>query len=449
MTAITPPSATPGGPRPEATPPRPVTMSGLSGPGGNSGVPLSIPLPFMLTGVSGAALFGVLLPFVAPDALIAPELPHVLTLVHVATLGWLTMIIMGASIQLAPVILVTPLQAARVMRVQYPIYAGGVVLLLSGFWWMQPWLMALGGSLVVVGVLLYVTVLGLTVARATTRPLTTRFLVAALAYLCVVVSLGLTAALNFQLHFLGANVYRLLLAHLTVGVAGWLSMMLIGVSYQLVRMFALAHGHDDRLGRIVFILLNAGLLALATAFSFAWLPLAVAGGVLLVAAIWLFASDYIRMLRTRRRKILDVTQRHGIAAVAYLTVVMTSAVVVAIFGWGHAPLVRVLAALGLLAFVGWLGQSTIGYLYKIVPFLIWNTRFGPLVGREKVPLMRDLIRERWATVSWWLINLGLPATALALLVGWAWPLRLAGVVLGAGLVLAAANIVRATSIKRA
>jgi hypothetical protein len=135
--------------------------------------------------------------------------------------------------------------------------------------------------------------------------------------------------------------------------------------------------------------------------------------------------------------VLDITQWHGIVAVAYLAVVMPSAVVVALAHWTRPP---ILAALGLAVLVGWLGQSTIGYLYKIVPFLIWNTRFGPLVGRQKVPLMRDLLHGHWTVATFWLINLGLPLAVLWLASGWVWPLRVGGVMLGAGLVLAATNI---------
>jgi hypothetical protein len=290
-------------------------------------------------------------------------------------------------------------------------------------------------------VALYAVSLGLTIAHASSRPLTARYLAAAVAYLCIVVSLGLTAALNFQLGFLGPGIARLLPTHIALGVVGWLSTMVIGVSYQLVRMFALTHGHDDRLGRGIFWLLNGGLIALALAFALAWLPLLLIGGVTLVAGVGCFAYDYWRMLRARRRRPLDITQRHGIAAVVYLALVMPLALGVAALSWGRgAASAGVLAALGLAALVGWLGQSTIGYLYKIVPFLIWNARFGPLVGMRKVPLMRDMVHERWAEASWWLINVGLPVAALALAVGWVWPLRVAGVALGAGLALAAANI---------
>jgi hypothetical protein len=92
------------------------------------------------------------------------------------------------------------------------------------------------------------------------------------------------------------------------------------------------------------------------------------------------------MIRVRHRKV----------AVGYFTVIISLGIGAAVFGWRQPA---VLAALELAALVGWLGQSIIGYLYKIVPFLIWHARYGPLVGREPVPLMRELVHERWAWAS--------------------------------------------------
>lgn len=419
-----------------ATPP--ITTSGMvGGMAGRRGVPLAVPLPFLLTGVCAAALFGLLLPWVAPEAVQAPDFPHVLALVHLATLGWLTMTIMGASLQLVPVMIVAPLRATRFLSWQYPLYTGGVLLLLGGFWWMRPWLLAAGGIVIVLAVLHYVVVLGITLLHATTRPLALRFLAASLAYLCLVVGLGLTAALNMQFGFLGASTDRLLSIHLTLGVLGWLSSLLIGVSYTLVRLFALAHGHSDRLGRVIFVLLQGSIVGLALGFLFSWLALILlAGGVLIVTA-WLFAYDFGRMLRGRHRKVLDVTQYHSMAAVVYFCVMAPGGIASVLFGWQQPA---VLAALGLAALVGWLGQSIIGYLYKIVPFLIWHTRYGPLVGRERVPLMRELVHERWAWLSWWLINGGLPCVILSALFSWSVPLSITSGLVGAGLVLAAVNI---------
>ena len=421
-----------------ATPP--ITTSGmLGGMAGRRGVPLAVPLPFLLTGVCAAALFGLLLPWVAPEAVQAPDFPHVLALVHLATLGWLTMTIMGASLQLVPVMIVAPLQATRFLSWQYPLYTGGVLLLLGGFWWMRPWLLAIAGIVIVLVVLHYVVLLSITLVHATTRPLMLRYLAASLAYLCLVVGLGLTAALNMQFGFLGAGTDWLLLIHLTLGVLGWLSSLLMGVSYTLVRLFALAHGHSDRLGRVIFVLLQVSIAALALGFLFSWFALILLGGGMLIATAWLFAYDFGRMLRGRHRKLLDVAQYHSMAAVVYFCLVAPSGVASVLFGW---QLPAVLTALGLRALVGWLGQSIIGYLYKIVPFLIWHTRYGPLVGRERVPLTREVVHERWAWLSWWLINGGLVGVILSALLAWSILLQITSGLLGAGLVLAAANIAR-------
>lgn len=401
---------------------------------------VAIPLPYLVTGVGAAGLFGVLLPWIAPEALLAPEFPHVLALVHVATLGWLTMLVLGASLQLTPVMTVGSLRAARFVRWQFPVYVTGVVLLVSGFWWFRAPLIILGGTLVVCAVIHHAVILERTILMAKTRTLSMRFMAAAFLYLLMVVSLGLVMALNIQFDFLGVAWQRVLLTHVTLGIAGWLTNMLMGVSYTLVRMFALVHDHDDRLGRASFALAQGGIIGMALGDVLAWKWLQIAGGLALCGGIWLFAYDGTRMLRLRRRRPLDVTLRHGIASVVYLSVCAPLVLIALLVGdhrAGHQ------AALVLALLVGWLGQSTVGYLYKIVPFLVWQSRFSPLLGHQKVPLMRDMIHQRWAEVSWWLINLGLPVAVIALGGDWVWPLRIGATVLGIGLLLAARNIMGA------
>jgi hypothetical protein len=69
---------------------------------------LAIPLPYLVTGAIAAAAFGLLSIFALPLSLPSPDIPHMLALVHMATPDWLTMTIMGASVQLVPVIVVAP-----------------------------------------------------------------------------------------------------------------------------------------------------------------------------------------------------------------------------------------------------------------------------------------------------------------------------------------------------
>lgn len=414
-----------------------ISLAG-GGLGGRRGVPLGVPLPFLLTGAGAAAIFSLLALWVLPLALQAPGYPHVLALVHTVTLGWLTMTIMGASLQLVPVIVVAPLRATALLRWQYPVFLSGVICLIAGFWWWQTWLLILGGTIIVLAVIHYVLVLSVTFARTSTRPLTVFFLSASLVYLCLVVSLGLTAAWNFITGFLGAETEHILLVHVTLGITGWLSCTLVGVSYTLGRLFMLAHTHDDRWGRLALILLNSGIVLLAAGVLSGWLWLEWGGSVLLISAALLFAGDMWRMLKARQRKRLEVTQYHSLAATCYFVLLIGAGVVILLEGWGTPA---VMTALALAALVGWLGQSTVGYLYKIVPFLVWSERYGPLVGKQRVPLMKEMVQQRWTWASWWLINLSLPGMIGAALAQQVMVLRIASAGLALGLWLVAANLV--------
>lgn len=411
---------------------------GLPGMMGRRGVPLGIPLPFLVTGICLAALAGFLLPFVLPEALINRGQPHVLALVHTVTLGWLTMTILGASQQLTPVIAVTPLRLKALTPVVYPLYLAGVLVLLSGFWFFLPGLLVLGGSLVIVAVLCYVAILATTLLQASKRPLTSFYLFAALLYLGLVVALGLTAALNFVYGFLGLGALLVLPIHVTLGLAGWLTNMLVGVSYTLVRLFALVHDHNDHLGWVVLGLLNLGIIGLALGLLGSEIWLTLLGAVLLTLSVWLFGWDYWRMLRRRRRRPLDVTQYHSSAALIWLLIAAIALPILIAMG---AALPAWPVALVLCLLVGWTGQSIVGYLYKIVPFLVWHSRYGPLVGHQKVPLMRELVHERLAWISFWLLNGGLVLLLPATLLAWDGLLmRLGAALVGASLVGAAANV---------
>ncbi|WP_376794237.1 hypothetical protein [Thermogemmatispora sp.] len=415
-------------------------QASLPGMMGRRGVPLGVPLPFLVTGSCLAAVAGLLLPFVLPETLSNWGQPHVLALVHTVTLGWLTMTILGASQQLTPVITVAPLRLKGLTPVVYPLYLAGVLTLLAGFWFFLPGLLVLGGSLVIVAVLCYLAILTATLLQASKRPLTVFYMGGALLYLSLVVGLGLTAALNFVYGFLGLGALLVLPLHVTVGVAGWLTNMLVGVSYTLVRLFALVHDHSDRLGWIVFGLLNLGIIGLALGLlgGAGWQTLP--GAALLTLSAWLFGWDYRRMLRQRRRRPLDVTQYHGIAAVICFILAASALPVLLFAGLSGGGLATWPVALLLCLLIGWVGQSVVGYLYKIVPFLVWHSRYGPLVGHQKVPLMRELVQERLAWACFWLLNAGLALLLPAVLLEWDGLLRLGAALVGVGLIGAALNV---------
>ncbi len=63
-----------------------------TGPAVDRAPDLAVPLPYLAAGVAGFALFAALLPLAAPALLTTVLHPQVLALVHLATLGWFTMV---------------------------------------------------------------------------------------------------------------------------------------------------------------------------------------------------------------------------------------------------------------------------------------------------------------------------------------------------------------------
>src|SRR5690606_30362882 len=99
-----------------------------------------------------------ILAFIAADSLHGHYFQsRTLALVHIAALGWGTMVIFGAAYQLIPVIFERPLFSPALALVSFGALAIGSFLLAISFWNFETgWSMLSGGALVVVATLLYV-----------------------------------------------------------------------------------------------------------------------------------------------------------------------------------------------------------------------------------------------------------------------------------------------------
>src|SRR5690606_10877663 len=83
------------------------------------------------------------------------------------------------------------------------------------------------------------------------------------------------------------------------------------------------------------------------------------------------------------------------------------------------------AVLGISLFVA-------AHYYKILPFLVWYHRFGPLAGKRPVPRVAELYRARTATVAGVLLVNGALGIVVATLLGAGLVARLAAVAYAAG-----------------
>ncbi len=405
----------------------------------------SLPLRYMVTGLLFAvAAFGFALAY-APSFLDGVFLtPHLLAVTHLAALGWLTMIAMGALYQFVPVVLDVPIFSERLGKVQFYLYLAGVLGLAYEMGSGRLQTVAWPAGLLVLAIGLFLYNMARTLARVERWPLTGWFIAAALTSLGLVVTAGFVLALNLILGFLPLSQLAFVEAHAHLAALGWLGLLVIGVSYKLTPMFALSHPFDEwRVGRPVFILMTVAvaglfvslLLRLGTAaLLVCWLLAEIASG--------LYAWDYATMLRVRRRRPIDLTQRHNIAGVCGLLLAALLGLALVLTPSTAALHPRLQLAYAVMALAGWLGLTTLGQLYKIVPFLVWTHRFAPKMGKEKVPLLKDLYPARLATCGFMALAGGI-VLAVAGVLSALLPLVQGGFALClAGATIAAANLIR-------
>lgn len=387
--------------------------------------PLGLPLGFFLAGALAFVAINALLVFDGGNLLTYSLLPVDLSLTHLVTLGWVTMVMMGALYQLTPVIFQTKLHSVRLGRWQFGIYLVGVVGLVSSFRWLWTPGLAIFGSAVLLSVALFLYNMARTLWRPPAWTVVGWYLAHSLGYLGMTVISGLTFAFDLHFHWFPIPRY-VLAAHVDLGLIGWFTLTLMGVSYQLVPMFALVHGHGVRLACWILRILNLGvfLLFLALLFNLPQ-PVTFLALSFIAFGIVAYAFDVYRMFQLRRRRILDLTQWHTITSTVCLLFALLALVRIA-FGslGGLSAQTQWYLATAYLALAGWVSFAIMGQYYKILPFLIWNHRYSERVGREPVPLLRDLYSERRAHSAFLLYLLGFIGVVGGLLFGAAQVVRL-------------------------
>ncbi|MGH8199274.1 MAG: hypothetical protein ACREVO_02740, partial [Steroidobacteraceae bacterium] len=360
----------------------------------------------------------------------AASAPGTLVAVHLLTVGWLLLLMLGALFQFVPVITATPLPSQRLAVAALMAVQGGLIGMICGFLGMNDALpgharaLPAGGAAVLVGVLIASWNVGVPLIRGRPRTLPARLVLTGLAFLLLTVLLGLTFALALTVPALAPALAPLLARvgdHSLAGLGGWFTLAAMGVSYKVLPMFMLAPEERGVTGDIVHMLGTAGFaLAVVAGLAAIWLPaellrvVEIVGYAAIAGAVALYLWDVVRIYRTRKRPVLEAHNRCAVGAFGFLGL----ATGIGIGSWAVGRLPTVAPLLVFLIVFGWLGGLGLTQLYKIIPFLTWLSRYGSSLGRGAVPRVQDLVKES-RSYPWFLCYfLGVLLAALAALFNW-------------------------------
>ncbi|MDD2884899.1 MAG: hypothetical protein PHT48_07660 [Dechloromonas sp.] len=384
--------------------------------------PLAAPLRFFLTAPWFAVLAGVLLWSEGATVFASRWMPSALAATHLLTLGFMLMTMLGALIQIFPVVaganMAHPLRLARVVHGATSV---GSLCLALAFLYSLPWLFALAGGLLLLAIAYFLGAAGLALRGQGLANPTIRGLKLALfgLWVTLLLGLGLVGALAGGWRLPWAGLTDL---HAAWGLAGWSGTLLVAMAYVVVPMFQLTPGYPARESQLLspVLLLCLLLWSVALLFSAEQVVRLAEAGLALLGLLFAGRTLYLQAHRRRpRRDALAAYWQSGmLAAILACGMLLTAAIAPALAQQRAWPLVfAVLLVAG--AFMSFIN----GMLYKIIPFLGWLHLQN--AGRGTAPPMAKLMPEAPALRQWWLHQLALLTLLLAAL----WPesfARLAG-----------------------
>ena len=275
--------------------------------------PVSIPVRFFLT----APLFGLAAALVAlvygPDLLASTWSPTVLAFSHLLTLGFLSMVMCGAMLQMLPVVAAAPVPAVvAVGTLVHILLVLGTGLLAGAFLSLQVGWMRLALVLLGTGFVLFLSATAVALKRAPGANATATGVGLALLSLAVTVVVGL---------FLGSGLLGigglermpdLVRGHIGWALSGWVGLLLLAVSYQVVPMFQVTPEYPAWMKKGLAWWLWLGLLGWSLLLFGAnqgyWAQFWPAVGMAPVMAVFsLFAAVTLRLQSRRKRRISGVT----------------------------------------------------------------------------------------------------------------------------------------------
>lgn len=336
--------------------------------------------------------------------------PALLAATHSITLGFMAMIMLGAMQQILPVVVVSPMPASRLTAwVTFVLLISGALLLPAGFMLGKPVLLNLAWPILGLAFTIFMIASLVSLARSPAQNPTKTTILLSILSLGVAIALGMLLA-----HGLASGSIlpytRLAAAHVSLSLGGWILLLIIGVSYQVVPMFQLTPNYPEwlcvSLAPAIFIVLVSGVLSLLLEPRPHWLLIAEH------VVFWILASCFavttLIFQSRRRRRITDAT-------LSFFRLGMMALLCAALFDIASLifPSIEPLETLSAVLFLLGFAMSLMhGMLYMIVPFLVWFHLFRGGIKRG-VPNMKEIIPEQLMWRHLWLHRSTLLAAVIA------------------------------------
>lgn len=321
--------------------------------------------------------------------------PKVLAVTHIMALGWGSMMILGASHQLVPVLIEGKLYSNALGYLCFFFAGIGVIFLVWGFYYFDfGWVAQTGGLMVVIAFIFYLINIGVSMAKSNHQNVHAAFVFTGTLWMLITIILGVLLLFNFTYNVLSYDSLHYLPLHAHLGIVGWFLMLIMGVGSRLIPMFMISKFNNVKRLWQIFYLVNGALLLFFV--SFILKPSNVVyfiSTLLVVLAITLFIHFCYKAWQGRLRKKLEPQLKISILSSwmmllpAIILVVLYSIPVIS------PEFTNIALVYGFCIFFGWISAIIFGMTFKTLPFILWNKKFHQKAGAGRTPNPRELFSQ--------------------------------------------------------
>lgn len=359
---------------------------------------IAVPLRFFLTAPLFAIAASLVLLYNGPEIFQDRWLPQTLAFTHLITLGFITMVMMGALLQLLPVLAGSNIPAASMLSpIIHILYSLGICLLTLGLGTSNQQLIQLSMFTLLPALFIYLSAVSYALFNAQSSHVSVQSMRIAIASLWIAIALGFMLASGH-----GWDSIPLLRQFTSLHIAwasiGWVSIMMISVAYQVVPMFQVTSEYPKVLSRYLSPLILLSLLALSLVKYF-YIELADTAQWLYSGAIYstcfllaVFIIVTLRLQLQRKKRLADVSLYFWFSGLISLFVSL------ALFLYAEITHQDFSILIAVIFFSGFVISVINGMLYKIVPFLVWLNLHKQLSlsgkGLASIPTMNEVISRK-------------------------------------------------------
>ncbi len=318
-------------------------------------------LPFYIYGALSFLIATILLLF-SSSALVQHYFhPQTLAITHAMALGWGTMMILGASHQLVPVLIEGKLYSDALAYLSFLSAAIGIPLLVYGFYhfyfgWEAQW----GAILINAAIVFYLINIAVSMIKSKKENVHAVFVFTATLWLLITIIVGLFLVFNFTHNILSQDSLHYLPLHAHLGIIGWFLLLVLGVASRYIGK-----------SWLYFFPLSA-----------------------ILISIIMFGYFCKKAYLDRLRKKVDDQLKISLFSVLMMLLPLLVLLIIILMMLFSVDDPKLILTYGFCIFFGWITAIIFGMTFKTLPFILWNKTYHDKAGMGKTPNPRELFNNK-------------------------------------------------------